>query len=91
MIQARMLIVIYCTLASYAIILSKKGWTKMIPIIGYMIGIYIIVRMIVFLSRRPPRDETVLVKVASAITIFIVLILMLLLFVAETSVPDFMY
>ena len=46
----------------------------MIPDIGLMIGAYIIVRMVSFLSRRDQGAESVLVKILAVITILVVLI-----------------
>ena len=46
----------------------------MIPVIGLMIGAYIVTRMISFLTRRGERNESVLVKVFAVITVLVVLI-----------------
>ena len=51
----------------------------MIPIIGGMIGMYILVRCASFLARRGERNEAAIVKVLAVITILSTLVGMMLL------------
>lgn len=46
----------------------------MIPDIGLMIGVYIITRMVSFLTRREDRAESVIVKFLAVITILVTVI-----------------
>ena len=48
----------------------------MLPDIGIMIGCYILVRMISFLSRKENREEAKLVKVLAIICILVTLVCM---------------
>lgn len=57
----------------------------MIPDIGVMIGVYIITRMLSFLTRREPRAESLLVKVFAAITILVTLLMILDLLIRGTA------
>lgn len=60
----------------------------MVAEIGLMIGAYIIVRMISFLTRKGERAESVLVKIFAVITgLFTILILADLLMRGLTSTP----
>ena len=49
----------------------------MLPEIGLMMGVYIITRMVSFLSRTGDRSESVVAKVFSAITILVTLFVIL--------------
>lgn len=46
----------------------------MIPDIGLMMGVYIITRMISFLTRKGERSESVIVRIFAVITIFVTII-----------------
>ena len=46
----------------------------MIPDIGLMIGIYVITRMISFLTRKGDRAESIVVKVLAVITVLVTVI-----------------
>ncbi len=59
----------------------------MIPEIGLMVGFYIITRTISFLTRKDLRAEPFVVKVFSAVTILITIIIMLSLFVRGAKSP----
>ncbi|MFA5014722.1 MAG: hypothetical protein WC549_04175 [Actinomycetota bacterium] len=51
----------------------------MIPAIGFMIGFYIITRMLSFILRKEPRNENLFIKIFSGITIIVVIACMILL------------
>ncbi len=57
----------------------------MIPIIGLMIGAYIITRMISFLSREGGRKESTIVIVCAIITIVVVVLSLGALFTTSVS------
>jgi hypothetical protein len=61
----------------------------MIPDIGLMIGLYIITRMISFLSRKETRAENIIVKSFAVITIIVTVISIIDLFSHGTSIPSF--
>lgn len=60
----------------------------MIPEIGLMVGFYIIVRMVSFLTRRDARSESVLVKILAAIGALVALFVMMDLFLGGASRPS---
>ena len=49
----------------------------MLPVIGVMVGFYIIVRMISFLTRKGDRAETLIVKIFSSLGIIITVFCMI--------------
>jgi len=51
----------------------------MIQLIGLMIGMYIVVRMISFLTRKGERKESSIVQILAGMVIFIVIIFMFVL------------
>ncbi len=53
----------------------------MIPTIGLMIGLYIIIRMVSFITRSGDRKESTLVIVLSILNIFVTLSMMVSLLV----------
>lgn len=57
----------------------------MIPLIGFMIGFYIIVRMLSFILRKEPRNENLFIKIISGITIIIIIICMISLWQTSTE------
>ena len=59
----------------------------MIPDIGLMVGIYIITRMISFLSRKGDRAESLLVKGLAIITILITSICIVDLLMKGATIP----
>ena len=59
----------------------------MIPDIGLMIGVYIITRMISFLSRKGDRAESLLVKGLAIITILITSICIVDLLMKGATIP----
>ena len=60
----------------------------MLPEISWMIGIYVMTRAISFLTRKGDRAEGALVKVFSALTILVALLVMLDLLFRGSSVPS---
>jgi uncharacterized membrane protein YidH (DUF202 family) len=48
----------------------------MIPLIGLMIGLYVITRMISFITRKDGRTESNIVRIFSAINIIITLVIL---------------
>lgn len=56
----------------------------MIPIIGLMVGAYIIVRMVSFITRKGDQEETTLVKVLCILNIIVTLLLLGLLMGTST-------
>lgn len=62
----------------------------MIPSIGIMIGMYIITRMISFVSRKNERAESGLTKLFAVLTILVTLLVMVsLLTSGSNSHPNF--
>lgn len=61
----------------------------MIQIIGIMIGSYIIVRMLSFITRSGERKEETVVKVAAGIVFVLTLILMLGLLATGGTTPKY--
>ncbi len=61
----------------------------MLPDIGLMVGVYIITRMISFLSRKQERAEPIVVKVFAVITIAISVIVILDLLLRGTGPSQF--
>ena len=59
----------------------------MIPDIGLMIGVYIITKMISFLSRKGDRAESLLVKGLAIITILITSVCIVDLLIKGMSIP----
>ena len=57
----------------------------MVQIIGFMIGSYIIVRMISFISRKGEHEETTTVKVLSMFNVVFTIILLGALLIAGAS------
>jgi hypothetical protein len=45
----------------------------MIPDIGIMIGVYILTRMVSFLTRKETRSEAIVVKVMAVVTVIVTL------------------
>jgi hypothetical protein len=60
-------------IASLATVVARKD-SYMLPEIGLMIGVYIIARMVSFLTRKELRAESVVVKVFAGISIFVTVI-----------------
>jgi len=60
----------------------------MIPDIGLMVGAYIVVRMISFMTRRNELKESILVRILSIIVILITLICVADLLMAGSSIPN---
>jgi len=60
-----------------------------IPIIGIMVGCYIVTRMVSFLSRKGERSESGVVVAFSVITLVVTLICIVLLLLsgARSSIP----
>ncbi len=58
----------------------------MIPDIGLMIGLYIITRMISFLTRKKERKENILVLIFACITILASIVVMTNLFLSGTDI-----
>lgn len=56
----------------------------MLPMIGIMIGFYIILRCLSFLTREGAYSEHLLVKIFSVITILVTLLIMLSLLTSGT-------
>lgn len=54
----------------------------MVPIIGIMIGGYIIIRMISFITRKGERSESTIVVVLSFLNILFTLVLMFMLMIS---------
>ncbi len=61
----------------------------MIPIIGLMIGAYIITRMTSFASRKGERKESVLVIIFAIITIIVVVLSLVALFATSVSTSTY--
>lgn len=61
----------------------------MIPAIGYMIGFYIITRMLVLLGRKEKRVESMISRVFAVVTMIVTVLMMYILFTAESSMPSF--
>jgi len=57
----------------------------MIPAIAYMMGFYIITRMISFITRSGDRAEVMAVEIAAVITIVITLAMLAIIVVGEFS------
>ena len=57
----------------------------MIPIIGIMMGCYIITRMISFITRKEERAESLLVKICAVITVVITIICMASLIMSSSQ------
>ena len=57
----------------------------MIPAIGYMIGFYILTRMIEMLSRSGERRISIAPAIFAAITILVTIFCMFILFTSELS------
>ena len=49
----------------------------MIPMIGIMVGCYIVTRMISFLTRKGERQENLVVKISAIFTIIVAVIVMI--------------
>jgi len=59
----------------------------MVQIIGFMIGLYIIVRMLSFITRGGDREENTVVKVAATLLIIITSVLLLGLLATGGTLP----
>lgn len=57
----------------------------MIPAIGYMIGFYIITRMVEMLGRSGERRVNIISTILAAITILVTIFCLFVLFSTETS------
>ncbi|OQX91181.1 MAG: hypothetical protein B6D57_00655, partial [Candidatus Coatesbacteria bacterium 4484_99] len=62
--------------------INHKGGYFMIPMIGIMIGFYVLTRSISFISRKGDREEHIVVKVFSIITGIVSIIGMLYMILA---------
>lgn len=69
----------------------------MIQLIGLMIGMYIIVRMLSFLTRKGEREESMFIQILAGVVAFLTfLIIMVLLFQGTefyknlSGIPDFL-
>lgn len=69
----------------------------MIQLIGLMIGMYVIVRMMSFLTRKGEREESMLVQMLAGVVAFLTLLIIVFLFIQGTEfyknlsgLPDFL-
>ena len=60
----------------------------MIPEIGVMIGIYIVTRMLSFITRKEPINESILVKIAAGIAILVTVFIIFDLIIKSLSQPQ---
>jgi len=60
----------------------------MIPLIGYMIGFYIIVKMFSFIIRKGEREESMFVKVISGLTVVATIIIMVMLTISGSDISS---
>jgi len=63
----------------------------MIPEIGLMIGLYIITRMVSFITRTGERKESIAVIILGTITILISIFVIYDLFLRGASIPNLNY
>lgn len=69
----------------------------MIQAIGLMIGMYIIVRMLSFLTRKGEREESMLVQILAGVVAFLTFLIMAVMLIQGTEfyknisgIPDFL-
>lgn len=59
----------------------------MIQAIGLMIGVYVITRMVSFLTRKEERAESIVVKILAVITMIVTVICIFALMQSGQSIP----
>ena len=59
----------------------------MIQAIGLMIGVYVITRMVSFLTRKEERAESIVVKILAVITMIVTLFCIFALMLSGQSIP----
>jgi hypothetical protein len=57
----------------------------MVQIVGLMVGCYIIVRMVSFITRKGEREETTTVKVLSILNVMLTVVLLMALLFSGAS------